>query len=98
MRLGASYFPVVGRVQALAATAEGLGLDDLSLGDSPQLAGELYASLMSAALATSRVEIIGGVTNSVTRDPVLTASGMATACCCMRATPMRCWRRCSPPG
>lgn len=78
MRLGASYFPVVGRVQALAATAEGLGLDDLSLGDSPQLAGELYASLMSAALATSRVEIIGGVTNSVTRDPVLTASGMAT--------------------
>jgi 5,10-methylenetetrahydromethanopterin reductase len=78
MRIGASYFPIVGEVPTIAATAERLGLDDLSLGDSPQLAGELYTSLMAASNATSTIEIVAGVTNSVTRDPVVTASGVAT--------------------
>lgn len=78
MRVGASYFPRVGHVAAIAAEAEAAGLDDISLGDSPLLAGELYASLMTAAYATSRLELVAGVTNSVTRDPVVTASGIAT--------------------
>jgi 5,10-methylenetetrahydromethanopterin reductase len=80
MRLGASFFPLPGRVGALASKAEDLGLDAVTFGDSPVLAGELMVSLAEAAMRTSRIQVVAGVTNSVTRH----ASVMASAFCTLQ--------------
>lgn len=78
MRLGASFFPMPGAVTRIARSAEQAGLDTVTFGDSPLRAGELFASLAEAVLATSSIEIAAGVTNPVTRHPSVMASGFGT--------------------
>jgi 5,10-methylenetetrahydromethanopterin reductase len=62
------------RTAALASTAEEMGFASLRFPDSQNLAPEVWGQLMLAAAATTRIQLGPGVTNSVTRDPALTAS------------------------
>jgi 5,10-methylenetetrahydromethanopterin reductase len=74
-RLGVAL-PRLAARQAEAAEAE--GWDGLLLTDSQNLAGDVYAGLTEAALATSRIGLGTGVTNPVTRHPAVTAGSIAT--------------------
>ena len=63
--------------------AEGLGFRSLVLADTQCLTPEVWGQLMLVASATERIEIGTGVTNSVSRDPAVTASaalGLQVAC------------------
>ena len=77
MKLSFGFLPVPGSTGELAATLERLGFDAVTLADSPLLAGEIHGQLMIAAGATKRLEIVSGLTNSVTRDASVTASAFA---------------------
>ena len=57
---------------------EKLGYDAVWLGDSQMIWRELYVLLGAAAKATSRVWLGTGVTNPITRLPVVTASAITT--------------------
>ncbi len=54
--------------------AEALGFRSLVLADTQCLTPEVWSQLMLVASATRRIEIGTGVTNSVSRDPAVTAS------------------------
>jgi 5,10-methylenetetrahydromethanopterin reductase len=53
---------------------EELGFDTVLFPDSQNLAPEIWGQLMLAAKTTKRVKLGPGVSNSVTRDPAVTAS------------------------
>jgi 5,10-methylenetetrahydromethanopterin reductase len=57
-----------------ARLLEALGFDAVLFPDSQNLAPEVWGQLVLAAQATTRVRLGPGVTNSVTRDPAVTAS------------------------
>src|SRR3989442_177973 len=57
-----------------ARLLEELGFDTVLFPDSQNLAPGVWGQLMLAAQATTRVHLGPGVTNSVTRDPAVTAS------------------------
>lgn len=78
MKIGASFFPMPGRVAALARRAEEIGLDTVTFGDSPVLAGELMVALAEASAVTSRICVSSGVTNTVTRHVSIIASGFSS--------------------
>lgn len=61
-----------------AAHAEQAGWDGLCVVDSQNLSGDSYVALAAAALATTRLGLGTGVTNSVTRHPAVTAGAMAS--------------------
>jgi 5,10-methylenetetrahydromethanopterin reductase len=61
----------------LSAELERRGVHRIWLIDSHLAMKDVYAGLLTAALATERVELGPGVTNFVTRDPTVTASAMA---------------------
>src|SRR5437870_13351008 len=63
-----------GRAADTARRLEALGLHTVLFPDSQNLAPEVWGQLMLAAQATTRVRLGPGVTNSVTRDPAVTAS------------------------
>ncbi|GAA2588044.1 LLM class flavin-dependent oxidoreductase [Actinomadura fulvescens] len=71
-------FPPAGRGPEVAAAAERQGWDGVLIADSQNLTGDVYATLTAAAAATGRIMLAPGVTNSVTRDPAVTACGIAT--------------------
>ncbi|KAB2345275.1 LLM class flavin-dependent oxidoreductase [Actinomadura rudentiformis] len=71
-------FPAAGRGPEAAVAAEIQGWDGILIADSQNLTGDVYATLTAAAAATERILLGPGVTNSVTRDPAVTASGIAT--------------------
>ena len=54
--------------------AEALGFHSLVMADTQCLTPEVWSQLMLVASATRRIEIGTGVTNSVSRDPAVTAS------------------------
>jgi len=54
--------------------AEALGFHSLVMADTQCLTPEVWGQLMLVASATRRIEIGTGVTNSVSRDPAVTAS------------------------
>jgi 5,10-methylenetetrahydromethanopterin reductase len=66
------------RVPALAQAAERAGFRALRVGDMQSTHRELYTALTLIAASTSRVQFGPGVTNPVTRHPVVAASAMAT--------------------
>jgi 5,10-methylenetetrahydromethanopterin reductase len=72
MEIGVLMVPA--RTAQIARTIEDLGLDHIVLPDSQNLAPEVWGQLMLAAGATKRVRLGPGVTNSITRDPAVTAS------------------------
>lgn len=67
-----------GRVEALARRFEAQGFRTLLLTDSQNLCPEVWSNLALAARATTRLQLGPGVTNSVTRDPALTACAAVT--------------------
>ena len=76
--------PIQGRPQDTAAFAtriEDAGLDFMWMPDTPLLAGrwrDTYAHLICSALTTSKIRLGPGVTNPLTRHPVVTASSIIT--------------------
>lgn len=74
MDLGVVMVALPKRTAALARMAEEMGFASLRFPDSQNLAPEVWGQLMLAAAATTRIELGPGVSNSVTRDPALTAS------------------------
>jgi 5,10-methylenetetrahydromethanopterin reductase len=67
-----------GRAATFARTIEDLGFASLVMPDSQNLAPEVWIQLVLAAKATSRLQLGPGVTNSVTRDPAVTACAALT--------------------
>jgi 5,10-methylenetetrahydromethanopterin reductase len=67
-----------GRAATFARTIEDLGFASLVIPDSQNLAPEVWVQLVLAAKATSRLRLGPGVTNSVTRDPAVTACAAVT--------------------
>src|SRR5213076_2447031 len=63
-----------GRSADTARRLEALGLHTVLFPDSQNLAPEVWGQLMLAAKSTTRVKLGPGVSNSVTRDPAVTAS------------------------
>jgi 5,10-methylenetetrahydromethanopterin reductase len=59
----------------LAQLAESLGFETVWIGDSHLIWREPYVTMTACALQTSRVRIGTGVTNPLTRDVTVTASG-----------------------
>lgn len=62
---------------ALGAQLEQQGVNRIWLIDSQLAMKDVYAGLLTAALATDTAELGPGVTNIVTRDPTVTASAIA---------------------
>ena len=73
MDVGVLMVAVPGRFAATAKMVEELGFASLVIPDSQNLAPEAWGQLTIAAGATSRIRLGPGVSNSVTRDPALTA-------------------------
>jgi 5,10-methylenetetrahydromethanopterin reductase len=74
MDIGVLMVPEPGRVARTARFVEELGFASLVLADSQNLVPEVWGQLMLTAAATSRLRLGPGVSNSVTRDPAVTAS------------------------
>ncbi len=65
-------------IAALAKVAEDAGFDTVAIPDSPALMRDTIACLCLAAIETSTVTLATGVTNLVTRSPMLLASAIRT--------------------
>src|SRR2546428_10318096 len=74
MEIGVLAVPEPRRSARTARLLEELGFDTVLFPDSQNLAPEVWGQLMLAAQATTRVRLGPRVTNSVTRDPAVTAS------------------------
>src|SRR5215468_6615773 len=74
MEIGVHVIAGPGRASDTARFVEDLGFATLLFPDSQNLQPDVWGQLMVAARATSRVRLGPGVTNSVTRDAVVTAS------------------------
>ena len=74
MDIGVLLFAEPRQAGPLAQLVEGLGFWGLVLADSQNLLPEVWGQLMLAAAATERLVLGPGVTNSLTRDPAVTAS------------------------
>jgi 5,10-methylenetetrahydromethanopterin reductase len=74
MEIGILLFPEPRKAAQTARGIEQLGFHSLVFPDSQNLVPEVWGQLMLAASATSKLQLGPGVTNSVTRDPAVTAS------------------------
>src|SRR5262245_66575399 len=71
---GATVDPVV----RLAQTAEACGFESVYVGDSQMIWNDVWVTLGAIAMATKRVMLGTGVTNTVTRHPAVTANAAMT--------------------
>lgn len=71
---GATVEPVV----RLARTAEECGFESVYVGDSQMIWNDVWITLAACAVATKRVKLGPGVTNTVTRHPAVTANAIMT--------------------
>src|SRR4030095_16560231 len=74
MDVGLTLIPQPRHAAQNARIVEAFGFASLILPDSQIRAPECGGQLMPAAQATERIRLGPGVTNSVTRDPAVTAS------------------------
>ena len=74
MEIGVVMVPMPRESAKTARTMEELGFDTVLFPDSQNLLPEVWGHLMLAAHGTSRVKLAPGVSNSITRDPAVTAS------------------------
>jgi 5,10-methylenetetrahydromethanopterin reductase len=81
MDVGVLLVAFPGRFVGLAKMVEEMGFASLCIPDSQNLAPEVWGQLMLAASATSRIRLGPGVSNSVTRDPALTACAALSLQC-----------------
>jgi 5,10-methylenetetrahydromethanopterin reductase len=78
MEIGVSSVSWFRSTARLAARMESLGFASAIFTDSQNLCAEVWSQLALAAHATERIRLGPGVTNSVTRDPALTACSAVT--------------------
>src|SRR5262249_17721101 len=78
MKIGVLMVPFPRQVATIARMVEELGFDTLLLPDSQNLAPDVWQELALAASGTTRVHLRPGVSNSVTRDPAVTATAALT--------------------
>ncbi len=71
---GVTVEPVV----RLAQVAEKCGFETVYIGDSQMIWNDVWVALTCCALATERVKLGPGVTNTVTRHPAVTANAVTT--------------------
>ncbi len=71
-------WPIAGRTANVARLAEATGWDGLLVTDTQCLAAEAFVQLSLCVAATQRIRLGTGVTNPVTRDVALLASGFNT--------------------
>jgi 5,10-methylenetetrahydromethanopterin reductase len=71
-------WPIVGRTAEVAKLCEATGWDGLLVTDTQCLAAEAFVQLSLCVAATQRIRLGTGVTNPVTRDVALMASGFNT--------------------
>ena len=74
MEVGLLMFPSPTGSADMARMVEGLGFRSLVFADTQCLTPEVWSQLMLVASATEQIQIGTGVTNSVSRDPAVTAS------------------------
>ena len=70
--------PLTTTIAANAERAEAAGWHGLSVVDSQNLAGDAWVALSIAAAHTEGLQLATGVTNPITRHPVVTASAAAS--------------------
>jgi 5,10-methylenetetrahydromethanopterin reductase len=78
MEIGIATVAWFGQAEGLARRMEQQGFASLLFTDSQNLCPEVWSQLSLAARATDRLRLGPGVTNSVTRDPALTACAAVT--------------------
>lgn len=78
MEIGVSAVSWFRKTAGMAARMESLGFASAIFTDSQNLCAEVWSQLALAAHATERIRLGPGVTNSVTRDPALTACAAVT--------------------
>jgi 5,10-methylenetetrahydromethanopterin reductase len=78
VEIGVATVAWFGQAEGLARRMEQLGYASLLFTDSQNLCPEVWSQLSLAARASERIRLGPGVTNSVTRDPALTACAAAT--------------------
>ncbi|HVH04436.1 MAG TPA: LLM class flavin-dependent oxidoreductase, partial [Myxococcota bacterium] len=78
MEIGIATVAWFAQAEGLARRMEQLGFSSLLFTDSQNLCPEVWSQLSLAARASERIRLGPGVTNSVTRDPALTACAAAT--------------------
>lgn len=78
MEIGVSSVSWFRQTARLAHRMETLGFASALFTDSQNLCAEVWSQLALAAHSTSRIRLGPGVTNSVTRDPALTACSAVT--------------------
>ncbi len=74
MDIGLLFFPNPHNSGGIARAIEEQGFRSLVFADTQNLAPEVWTQLMLAATETERIELGPGVTNTVSRDPAVTAS------------------------
>src|SRR5262245_58767934 len=78
MDLGVIFFAPPRMSAQIGRSIEELGFSTLLYPDSQNLAPDVWSQLNLAAHATSKIRIGTGVTNTVTRDPAVTACAALT--------------------
>jgi 5,10-methylenetetrahydromethanopterin reductase len=78
MEIGVLMAPVPRRAAFFARMAEELGFSTMLFPDSQNLAPEVWSQLCLAASATTTLKLGPGVSNSLTRDPAVTACAALT--------------------
>ena len=71
-------YPNVRLIGEDARRAEEAGWDGISIPDVQSVSGDTYVAMTVAAMATERIKIGSGVTNPLTRHPVVTAGAIAS--------------------
>ncbi len=69
---------VVAPVVRLAQTAEACEFETVYVGDSQMIWNDVWVTLGACAVATSKIRLGTGVTNTVTRHPAVTANAIMT--------------------
>lgn len=77
LEFGTTNFCPVFQGAAVAQANEALGYDLQLFGENHNMAADIFGELRDAARATSRIKLLAGPVNFVTRDPGVVASAIA---------------------
>src|SRR5687768_4139786 len=76
--IGTGRNETVAEIQEMAHLAEEVGFAKLTVVDQPQICRDVHVLMTAAALATERIRIGHGVTQTATMHPLVIANGTAT--------------------
>lgn len=78
LKFGAiAFYGDLGEYLEWLKMAEGLGYDLACYGDTQNLAPDMFVGLTAAAMTAKRIRLASTVSNTVTRHPAVTASGIS---------------------